>query len=101
MSAVTGDQALQLGDSAGGLEATSSLVKRKWERAISTVLLTLFQVSLSLNTDEFVKAAQICSTPLKLCRHLQISATAVHFSKDKSDDVDILLFSSFHFPLLI
>ena len=52
-----------------------------------TVLLTLFHVSLSLNTDEFVKAAQICSTPLKLCRHLQISATAVHFSKDKSDDV--------------
>ena len=50
-------------------------------------MLTLFQVSLSLNTDEFVKAAQICSTPLKLCRHLQISATAVHFSKDKSDDV--------------
>ena len=49
---------------------------------IATVLLTLFQVSLSLNTEELVNAAQICSTPLKLCRHLQMSATAVHFSED-------------------
>ena len=28
----------------------------------------------------FVKAAQICKTPLKLCKHRQISATAAHFS---------------------
>lgn len=30
--------------------------------------------------EELAKAEQIWRTPLKLCRHLQMSATAVHFS---------------------
>ena len=34
------------------------------------------------NTALLVNAAQICKTPLKLCKHLQISATAAHFSID-------------------
>nr|CAD7408955.1 unnamed protein product [Timema cristinae] len=32
------------------------------------------------NTELFVKAAHTCKTPLKLCKHREISATAAHFS---------------------
>lgn len=45
-----------------------------------TVFGTLSHVFLSRNTAAFVNAAQIWSTPLKLCKQRQISATAVHFS---------------------
>ncbi|KAH9401333.1 hypothetical protein TYRP_002935 [Tyrophagus putrescentiae] len=38
------------------------------------------QVRFSRKTEELVKAAQICRTPLKLCRQRQMSATAAHFS---------------------
>lgn len=47
---------------------------------IPTVFGTLSHVFLSRNTAALVNAAQICSTPLKLCKQRQISATAVHFS---------------------
>ena len=47
------------------------------------VLLILFHVSLSLKTEELVKAAQTWRTPLKLWRQRQMSATAAHFSEGK------------------
>lgn len=52
--------------------------------SLLTVLLILFQVSFSLNTEELVKAAQTWRTPLKLWRHRQISATAAHFSEGET-----------------
>ena len=39
-----------------------------------------FQAFFNLKTALFVNAAQICKIPLKLCKHRQMSATAVHFS---------------------
>lgn len=54
-----------------------------------TVFDTLSQVFLSRNTELLVKAEQICKTPLKLCKHLEISATAAHFSiADILDTID-------------
>lgn len=45
-----------------------------------TFLGTLSQVFFIRKIGALVKAAHIWRTPLKLCKHLQISATAVHFS---------------------
>lgn len=45
-----------------------------------TVFETFSQVFLRRNTELLVKAAQICRTPLKLCKHRLMSATAAHFS---------------------
>jgi len=47
---------------------------------IHTVFDTFSQVFFSLKTELLVKAEHTCRTPLKLCRHLEISATAAHFS---------------------
>lgn len=56
-----------------------------------TVFGTLSQVFFSLYTAALVKAAQIWRTPLKLCKHRQISATAVHFSMAATLDAILLL----------
>lgn len=47
---------------------------------VITVFETFSQVFLSLNTALLVNAEHISSTPLKLCKHREISATAAHFS---------------------
>ena len=52
-----------------------------------TVLLILFHVSFSRNTEELVKAAHTWRTPLKLWRHRQMSATAAHFSEGQNSQV--------------
>ena len=57
---------------------SSGLVGR--DDSILTFLESLSQVFLRRKMEELVKAEQICRTPLKLRRHLQISATAAHFS---------------------
>ena len=54
--------------------------KNQKKISLLTVLETFSQVFLSRKMEELVKAAQICRTPLKLCRHRQMSATAAHFS---------------------
>ena len=54
-----------------------------------TVLLILFQVSFSRNTEELVKAAHTWRTPLKLWRHRQMSATAAHFSEGQNSHHNI------------
>lgn len=52
--------------------------KCRWRKL--TDLETFSQVFLKRKTVLLLKAAQIWSTPLKLCRHLEMSATAAHFS---------------------
>lgn len=56
-----------------------------------TVFGTLSQVFFRRYTAALVKAAQIWSTPLKLCKHRQISATAVHFSMAATREAILLL----------
>lgn len=51
-----------------------------------TVFGTLSHVFFKRNTAALVNAAHTCSTPLKLCRQRQISATAVHFSMAATRD---------------
>lgn len=45
-----------------------------------TAFETFSHVFFNLNTELLVNAEHICRTPLKLCKHLDMSATAAHFS---------------------
>ena len=75
VSAVTGHQRLQLGYRARGLQSgllvtkiVKSVANIKYIKIVPfqlTVLLTLFQVSLSLKTAELVNAAQTCRTAVE------------------------------------
>lgn len=60
--------------------ARGALILNSTLTVLPTVLDTFSQVFFSRKTALFVNAEHICSTPLKLCRHLDISATAAHFS---------------------
>lgn len=53
---------------------------RPFDKFSLTVLDTFSHVFLRRKTTLLLKAAQICSTPLKLCRQRAMSATAAHFS---------------------
>lgn len=58
----------------------SRFIWKKDGKEFRTVLGTLSHVFFKRKTAAFVNAAHTCRTPLKLCKHRQISATAVHFS---------------------
>ena len=83
VSAVAGHQRLQLGYRARGLQSgllvtkiVKSVANIKYIKIVPfqlTVLLTLFQVSLSLKTAELVNAAQTCRAALE--PSLDIQAT--------------------------
>lgn len=82
--AVGANNSLQLGDCWFNLQAFSNVLEldqsERSHQALPTFFGTLSQVFFKRKIGALVKAAQICSTPLKLCRQRQMSATAVHFS---------------------